>query len=366
MIDLDLFPSRTLALYLSRLFITRIIGTLIMLVVILQLLDLLGESGHILSHKGNGEAQLWTYVSLRAPQLVARFLPYSVLLATLFTFFPLNQNSEIIAMRAAGLSAHQILAPMLATALVVSGVSFTFNETVVTHVTARLKTWQGVDYGPIIAGSSTRANVYVSDGPNVLYAESVAQDDGTVRMKNVTWYGRDATGMITSKIVSPAAVYTHPGWRIDAGQRFDVAGTVLTNIPAQVIARGVTPEQVEIANVDADGLNLFTLSHAIGSMQASGRPTAELTGKWWHKISGPLAALLMPLLGAVAAFGLARSGALLVRAVAGMALGFAYFVIDNAALAVGNFGGYPPLIAAWAPFFLFLFVGETVLLKTEE
>jgi hypothetical protein len=34
-----------------------------MLVVILQLLDLLGESGHILSHKGNGEAQLWTYVS---------------------------------------------------------------------------------------------------------------------------------------------------------------------------------------------------------------------------------------------------------------------------------------------------------------
>jgi lipopolysaccharide export system permease protein len=143
MIDLDLFPSRTLALYLSRLFITRIIGTLIMLVVILQLLDLLGESGHILSHKGNGEAQLWTYVSLRAPQLVARFLPYSVLLATLFTFFPLNQNSEIIAMRAAGLSAHQILAPMLATALVVSGVSFTFNETVVTHVTARLKTWQG-------------------------------------------------------------------------------------------------------------------------------------------------------------------------------------------------------------------------------
>jgi lipopolysaccharide export system permease protein len=120
MIDLDLFPSRTLALYLSRLFITRIIGTLIMLVVILQLLDLLGESGHILSHKGNGERSSG-HTSRCAPQLVARFLPYSVLLATLFTFFPLNQNSEIIAMRAAGLSAHQILAPMLATALVVSG-----------------------------------------------------------------------------------------------------------------------------------------------------------------------------------------------------------------------------------------------------
>jgi lipopolysaccharide export system permease protein len=365
-IDFDLFPSRTLALYLSRLFITRIVGTLIMLVVVLQLLDLLGESGHILSHKGNGEAQLWTYVSLRAPQLVARFLPYSVLLATLFTFFPLNQNSEIIAMRAAGLSAHQILAPMLATALVVSGVSFTFNEAVVTHSTARLKAWEAVDYGPIAAGSSTRANVYVSDGHDVLYAETVAQDEGQVEMKNVTWYGRDADGIITTKITSPSASYAHPGWRIAAGKRFDVATTVESNIPSQVIAPHVTPEQVEIANVDADGLNLFRLTHAINAMQASGRPTAELTGKWWHKISGPLAALLMPLLGAMAAFGLARSGALLIRAVLGMALGFAYFVIDNAALAVGNFGGYPPLIAAWAPFFLFLFVGETVLLKTEE
>ena len=89
-------------------------------------------------------------------------------------------------------------------------------------------------------------------------------------------------------------------------------------------------------------------------------------GKWWHKFSGPLSALLMPLLGAVAAFGLARSGALLVRAIIGMALGFAYFVFDNAALAMGNFGGYPPLVAAWGPFLLFLLVGETVLVRTEE
>jgi lipopolysaccharide export system permease protein len=194
---------------------------------------------------------------------------------------------------------------------------------------------------------------------------SVAQDDGTVRMKNVTWYGRDATGMITSKIVSPAAVYAHPGWRIDAGQKFDVASTVQTDIPSQVIARGVTPEQVEIANVDADALNLFSLSHAIGSMQASGRPTAELTGKWWHKISGPLAALLMPLLGAVAAFGLARSGALLVRG-GGDGAGLCLFRDRQCGAGHRQFRGYPPLIAAWAPFFLFLFVGETVLLKTEE
>ena len=110
---LDFFPSRTLTLYLARLFVTRILAVLLMLVLVLQTLDLLSESGKILEYPGNGEAQLWHYVTLRVPQLVARFLPYSVLLATIITLATLNQNSEVIAMKAAGLSAHQILAPLL-------------------------------------------------------------------------------------------------------------------------------------------------------------------------------------------------------------------------------------------------------------
>jgi lipopolysaccharide export system permease protein len=79
-----------------------------------------------------------------------------------------------------------------------------------------------------------------------------------------------------------------------------------------------------------------------------------------------LSTVLMPLLAAVAAFGDARSGKLFVRAVIGMALGFAYFVADNFGLAMGDLGVYPPLLAAWGPFFLFLLIGEYVLVKTEE
>ena len=76
--------------------------------------------------------------------------------------------------------------------------------------------------------------------------------------------------------------------------------------------------------------------------------------------------MLMPLLGAVAGFGIARSGRLFVRAAVGMGLGFAYFVADNFGLAMGSLGAYPPLLAAWGPFFLFLLIGETVLIQTEE
>lgn len=376
--QLEFFPSHTLALYLARLFITRILSVLIMLVMVLQLLDLLGESGKILAHPGNGQAQLWSYVLLRTPQLVARFLPYSVLLATLLTFWPLNQNSEVIAMRAAGLSAHQILAPMLLTAMLVAGINFTFNERIVTRASATLKAWQSTQYGAMPAGEGVHGDVYIGDGPDILAADGVSGSGAAMQMTGVTWYHRDLRGSIIEQTRSPHASYVQGGpagatsgspaggWRLDAPRRFIVRTLANGPIAPLIVGRGISPAQVEISTIDADGENLFALGRSIDTLRANGRRTAELDGKWWHKLSGPLSAVLMPLLGAVAAFGLARSGQLLIRAVIGMALGFTYFVIDNAALALGNFGGYPPLIAAWAPFLLFLLVGETVLIRTEE
>jgi lipopolysaccharide export system permease protein len=173
--------------------------------------------------------------------------------------------------------------------------------------------------------------------------------------------------MVIEIVRSPSATYAGPGWHFQQPAGFDVQSARRTTYaPAQVFAKAVDPAQVVIRKADADGESLPQLTASINAIRAAGYRTSELEGKWWHKISGPLSALLMPLLGAVAAFGLARSGRLFVRAVIGMGLGFAYFVVDNAALAMGNFGGYPPVLAAWAPFLLFLLIGETVLIRTEE
>ena len=362
----EFFPSRTLTFYLARLFSVRILAVLLMLVLVLQMLDLLGESGDILAHPGNGQAQLLYYVSLRIPQLIARFLPYSVLLATIITLATLNQNSEVISMKAAGLSAHQVLAPLIATALVISGLSFAFNERVVTRATATLTAWQSADYGPVPKGSGSRNNVYIAEGRDILLASTISGVGNAMVLTQVTYYRRDASGMIVEQLRAPRATFANPGWRMTGATRFDAQTVASTKLASAVVAKGITPARIEITGVDADSESLFALSGSIESMRQAGRRTSELQASWWHKLSGPLSAALMPLLGAIAAFGLARSGALLIRAVIGMALGFAYFVFDNAALAMGNFGGYPPFVAAWAPFLLFALIGETVLIRTEE
>ena len=364
--QLDFFPSRTLTLYLARLFVVRILAMLAILVLVLMMLDLLGTSGDILAAPGNGQAELWRYVSLRVPQLVARFLPYSVLLATVITLLTLNQNSEIVAMKASGMSAHQVLAPLFLAAAAVSVVSFAFNERVVTRATATLKAWESAEFGPIPAEARVRSNVYLTDGADVLTAATMTGSGARIVMQDVTFYDRSPESNLTRQIRAERATFANPGWRLEQATAFDVAAARTTRLSDPVVGQGLTVEQIELDSVDPDAQGFFELRSSIEAYERVGRRTSELEAKWWHKLAGPLSAVLMPLLGAIAAFGLARSGQLFIRAIIAMALGFAYFVVDNAALAMGSFGGYPPLLAAWAPFLLFLLIGETVLVRTEE
>lgn len=363
--QLRFFPSRQMALYVGKMFLVRTFAILIALVLVLQTLDLLGESAKILAVPTNGEADVWRYVGLRLPQIIARFLPFSVLLGTILTLITLNQNSEVIAMKAAGMSAHQVLAPLFLAALLVAAISFAFNERIVARANAALAAWQKLEYAAVPPDNGLRTNVWARQGDNLINAGQVAGRGSAVVLTNIAIYERRA-GILTSIVRAPRAVVADDGWRLTDARRFLVRSGTVEPLGTIDAARGVRPDQFTLASVDPDALPFMALGEAITDLKAAGRPTAALEAVYWHKISGPLSAILMPLLGAVAAFGLARSGKLFVRAIIGMALGFAYFVADNFALAMGDLGAYTPFLAAWGPFLLFLLIGEMILIRTEE
>jgi lipopolysaccharide export system permease protein len=360
------FPSRTVAWYMARMFLVRTFVVVAGLVLILQTLDLLSTSGDILAYHGNGQAQIWHYITLRAPQIIAFVLPFSVLLGTIITLATMNQNSEIVALKASGLSAHQVLAPLIIAGLGVAALSFAFNDRVVTRATATLTQWQNVNYGPLPIDRGDRSNVWVRNGDDLIEVQQVSGKEDAEKLGGVTDFDRQ-DGRLINIVSAPRGERHGSGWLIGPTvSHFNVAAGTLSQTGPVVIGDGVRPDQLTLANVDADGLSFEALRTAIADLHAAGRPTKDLEGSLWHKLSSPLSAALMPLLGAVAAFGIARSGKLFIRAVIGMALGFAYFVADNFALAMGNLGAYPPFLAAWAPFLLFLLIGEAVLIRTEE
>jgi lipopolysaccharide export system permease protein len=360
------FPSGTITWYMARMFVVRTFAIMFALVLVLQTLDLLGESGKILAWEGNDSGDVWHYVSLRAPQIIAFILPFSVLFGTVITLGTLNQNSEVISMKGAGLSAHQVLAPLLVAALAVALVSFAFNDRIVSRATATLNRWQKAEYGPMPKDMKAQVNVWVrDDADNLINAHLVHGRGAATVLEGVTIYNR-GSGKLDSIVSAAEARTIGNEWQLEKARRFDVVRGTQSDIGTIRVGAGVKPDQFTLANVNANEKSFRGLWQAINDLKEAGRPTGELEAGMWHKISGPLSALLMPLLGAVAAFGIARSGKLFVRAVIAMGLGFAYFVADNFGLAMGNLGAYPPLLAAWGPFLLFLLIGEAVLVNTEE
>jgi len=366
MINLQFFPSRRIALYMVRLFVVRSAAVLLALVGILMMLDLLGKSGDILAYPGNGDAELWRYVGLRLPQLVARFLPFAVLLGTLITFAGLNQNSEIISMKAAGISAHQIIAPLILAAALIALGHFAFNERFVTRANATLAAWDAVDFAPIPPERGIQNNVALTHGEDLIFVDRVSGRGASVRLAGITIYSRGGGTLRRILTARTGAAAPDGGWLLREVTRFMVDTAMLQRMASIRLGRDITPDEFTLARVNPDEQDFWQLRRSIHDLRAAHRPTAALEASLWHKIAGPFSTMLMPLLAAVAAFGIARSGQLMVRAVIGMALGFAYFVADNFAIAMGNLGAYPPFLAAWGPFLLFLLVGEAVLIRTEE
>jgi lipopolysaccharide export system permease protein len=358
-------PSPTIAAYTARLFLVRVLAFLVALVVILQTLDLLTESSKILAVPGNGDAELWRYVTLRIPQLINQFLPFSVLLGTLVTLATLNQNSEIVIFKASGISAHQILAPLIAVALGIAVVHFLFSELVLVNTNRQLDAWERVDYGTVPPDTPMGREAWVREGGMLFHAEPDVGLGMATRLEDLTAYDRSG-GALRRIVRARSARPIAGGWQLDQVRRFDVARGTQEVLPSLTVRTDIDAARFTATAVDPDQTPFWTLRAAIREVRAAGRPVDTLVAGLHHKVSGPLSAMLMPLLGAVAAFGLARSGKLFVRAVIGMALGFAYFVADNFMLAMGEFGAAPPWLAAWAPFLLFFLVGEAVLFRTEE
>jgi lipopolysaccharide export system permease protein len=360
-----LFPSRTIAWYTAKMFLIRSAAFLLGLILILESMDLLTESGKILAIPGNGEAELWRYVTLRVPQLVQLFLPFSVLLATLVTLATLNQNSEVVIFKAAGISAHQILLPLFIAAFGIAVINFVFNEAVTTRASQELTQWRDNGYKRGPSDLKPASERWVRGGDDLVRAGNVSGTGEATRLDGVTIYDRNDDRLV-SVISAASALPISGGWRLSDARVFDVAKGTLGQAATLDFKTSVIPRQFTTSSINPAWIPLWELWPQIAEQEAAGKPVDTLIAAAWHKISGPLSTVLMPLLGAVAAFGLARSGRLFVRSVIGMFLGFAFFVADNFMLAMGNFGTVPPVMAAWAPFLLFLLIGEAVLIRTEE
>lgn len=353
--------------YVGRLFAIRFIGLLAFFVIVLQMLDLLNRSEAIMAADGATTASIWRYIGLRAPQIVSQFTPFAALLAIVVTLSTLNLKSEIVIMRAAGMSVHRVLAPIGIVCAVIAAAHFLFNELVVVPTSERLAYWEanGFEVG-LVHDAATRTDVRVTHEGEIVSAASAVRTADGARLADVVIYDLDASGLVRAFTEADRAIYADGAWTLYSTRSPTPDAPLAAPLRERPWDTSLSPDLLFALTLNPDRSSLPTIIRQIGQLKRDGADAQPATTSLLSRFSKPMATLLMPLLGALAGFGVSRQGNQLVRASAGAMLGFIYFVAENLMLAVGKLGVVPPMLGAFFPFALFLLVGFAILLTMES
>ena len=354
-------------LYVGRLFIVRFLGLLIFFIIILQMLDLLNRSADILAADGADTQSLIRYVQLRAPQIASQFTPFAALLAIVLTLAGLSHTSEITVMRAAGMSVHRVLFPFGFVCALVASAHFIFHETVTVNAAEKLDYWEASDYAvDLPPESDTRTNIWINFDGEFISADSAARYGDAILLTGVTIRGFDELGLQSNRIEARAARFEDGTWRLFGAKSMDVDTLEVTPAENAIWTNSLDPELLFALSIEPDQTSIPELVARIDQLNDDRADTRTAMTSLLSRFSKPMATLVMPLLGAIAGFGVHRQGVLLARAVSGSALGFTYFVAENMLLALGKLGVVPAIIGAFFPFALFMVVGFAILLRMEN
>ena len=360
--------NRTLTLYIGRQFLVSFFGLLLFFVVVLQMLDLLNKSSDIIAAAGGGGASVGRYISLRAPEIASQFIPFAALLSIVLTLSQLNLRSEITVMRSAGLSVNRVLLPIGLMCGAVALAHFIFQELVVVPGSQKLAYWEANDFAPDLApDDGSRTNVLLAFGGEFIRAGVAAREGGLVRLSDVTINRLDDKGLLVAKTEAERAEYNRGAWTLVGARTFDSASSTVSEATTLPWKTELRPEYLFALALDPDRTALPVLADKMRQLGAEGADTRAPATSLLGRFSRPMSTLVMPLLGAIAGFGVSRQGNQLFAQTgsAGGGIGFSYFVAENLMLALGKLGVAPAMLGAFFPFALFMVVGFAIILAME-
>lgn len=315
--------------------------------------------------KGVDPADVVKLSILYMPGLVAKTFPMAVLLAALLAFARLSNDSEIIAAQTGGASTFRIMRPVALFGLVVSGLSFVFNEFVVppaslraTELTAsvlkKLKQSGGQPYSqPLYLKGVLRGNIFAKD---------IDLSTGTMKDVTATWWGTrdepDATFYFHELYYTPGKTWlakgivmtrTKPNGEVYT-TRIDVAQ------PPFGEALDFTPETLLASSVnDYDALSLGQLQKRIERLR--GQPKKDEIAKsklrdmevgYWTKFSLPLTAFVFALVGAPVSIRRVRQSVGIGIGLS-IAIIFGYYLLYSYLNVLAKGGKVGPAISAFLP-----------------
>jgi LPS export ABC transporter permease LptF/LPS export ABC transporter permease LptG len=302
---------------------------------------------------------LGAFLVFITPQNLYFVLPMSVLLATLVTIGLLTRNSELVVMKACGISLYRVAMPLVVVGLVATGALSLLQESllgpynqraiatrlVITGQAQRLS--QGLLNRRWLAGGNGDIYNYASFDPTAreLSGLSIFEFEGDMeRVVRRTFAERatfDADGSGVRR------------WEAARGWTRDFGGQEVTYTPFEGERLTMEPAEYFSTEVpDPEFMNYPELSRHVTELQAGGFETVEQRVALARKVSFPFVTLIMTLIAVPFAVTTGTRGAMYGIG-AGLVLAFSYWGALSVFGAIGAAGLLTPLLAAWAPNLLF-------------
>jgi lipopolysaccharide export system permease protein len=299
---------------------------------------------------------LWTFLLYQTPQYFYYIIPLSVLLATLVTVALLTKNSELIVMKACGISLYRVALPMVAAGIVAGVTIFMLEQTVLGPANRKAESIRHVMRGgsPETFDVFTRRWVMGPDGDIYHYGYFDPREHKFTSLW-IYEFNADMTRLTRRTFAQRAAFVEGATWQVEEGWTRDFTNTG-DEIPFTSFTK--TRKVFEPASLfttespDPDFMSYTQLRAYTERLRASGLDVVKQQVALWRKLSFPFVTLIMTLLAVPFAVTIGRSGAM---AGIGVAIGIAivYWTTISVFAAMGAGGVMAPALAAWAPNLLF-------------
>ena len=305
---------------------------------------------------------LGTYFWFATPQYVYYIVPLAVLLAALVTVGLLTKNSELVVMKACGISLYRAALPMLAGALVAGGVLFLLEETVLGPSNRRAEALRHVIRGgsPQTFDVLHRQWVAGPDG-EIYHFEYYDARTGQLTGLSVYEFG-EGMQILSRRIYAEQALYAPAGdgeagdvWTARTGwtRALDPTGETRTFTPFETADIRLEPAAwFGTEPPDERFMSYSQLRDYTARLRATGFDVSAQLVALERKVSFPFVTIVMTLIAVPFAVTTGRRGAMYGIGV-GIVLAILYWVAISLFAALGTGGLVTPTLAAWAPNLLF-------------
>ncbi|MEI8173316.1 MAG: LPS export ABC transporter permease LptG [Deltaproteobacteria bacterium] len=295
-------------------------------------------------------SQIVSYLIFMMPLIISQAIPVAVLLASLITFSHLSKYSEILAMKANGISLYRTSLPVIIIVFIICILSFLFNEYITPYTNEKADYIKLIEIEKQKPLGSFKQNQTWYRGTNGIYNFKMF-DPVTNSLNGITINYLDKHFVLNMRIDAETARWENNQWvfynlmitRFQPGQ-FPFVEWVST----KVIDLPEKPIDFTSVQKEASKMSYMELRRYIKKIQAEGYDATRYLVDMHGKVAFTLVSMILVIIGiSFSLMKTERSGGIMQCIGVGIVIGFSYWVVHALFMSLGRSGTIPPVLSAW-------------------